>query len=534
MSYEVIQKVGEYQYIYLAEGYRNEDGNPRQKRRSIGKINLETGAKVYKPEYLAELRQQGVILAVSNIEEMFTLEDIHKSEVLSYGLFTLFKTIANKNGLAEALLASFPQSWEEIFMLACYMISSGDPLMYCSEWLSSTISYDVGTMKSQRISELLVKITSEQRSEFYRSWYLAHQENEYLALDITSESSYSKLIEEVEWGYNRDKEKLPQINLCMLMGEVSRIPIYQEIYSGSLSDVKTLVTTLECFRTSTGAKNITIVTDKGFFSKKNINYLLGSEEREAIHFLTAVPFTSSFAKQQVESEQKDIDCIENTIMINGQSMRAVTKERTWDQSKEKLYTHIYFNAKKASSIREDLYATVAIVREKAKANPKLAMNDEECKKYLIIRTSEKQASGYTITIRNEVIERKLKTAGWVILISNQVSDAVKAMEIYRDKDVVEKGFDRLKNNIDLGRLRVHSSNAMQGKQFIGFIAGILMAEINKVMSTQNLYKKYTMKELLMLMWKQKVQYIKGQNIVFPETKEQREIYKAFGVTLPKV
>ncbi len=50
MSYEVIPKVGRNQYIYLAEGYRNENGQPRQKRRPIGKIDPVTGQKVYKSE----------------------------------------------------------------------------------------------------------------------------------------------------------------------------------------------------------------------------------------------------------------------------------------------------------------------------------------------------------------------------------------------------------------------------------------------------------------------------------------------------
>lgn len=44
-------------------------------------------------------------------------------------------------------------------------------------------------------------------------------------------------------GDNRDKEQLPQINICMHMGETSRLPIYQVLYSGSLKDVSTLETT---------------------------------------------------------------------------------------------------------------------------------------------------------------------------------------------------------------------------------------------------------------------------------------------------
>lgn len=528
MSYEVIQTVGKYKYIYLAEGFRNEEGKPRQKRRPIGKIDPKTGKKVYKPEYLEELRNAGIHLDIAATDETFSKDDIIKSDVRSYGLFLLYRSIAERIGLTDVLESAFPNYWKELFMLACYMISTGDPLMYCSDWLTTTDSYKVGSMSSQRISELLVCMKPEQRSIFYSAWYLAHQENEYLALDITSESSYSELIEDVEWGYNRDHENLPQVNLCMLMGETSRLPIYQDIYSGSLKDVRTLITTISRFEAVSGTRAVTLVMDKGFFSRKNVDFLLGGDNTESVDFLISVPFTSSFAKQQVSSERKDIDCVENTIVVDGYSMRAVTKERSWDKG-HRLFTHIYYSARKASGIREELYAHVAVLREQAEESPEKAMADTECRKYLIIRHSGKQASGYTINIRKDAVEEALGTAGWIVLISNKVPDARQAMRIYRDKDVVEKGFLRLKNSIDLGRLRVHGDGAMQGKQFIGFIAGILMSEINRIMSENNLYKKYTMKELLSTVAKQRVQEIRGQRIIYPATREQKTIYDAFGI-----
>ena len=130
------------------------------------------------------------------------------------------------------------------------------------------------------------------------------------------------------------------------------------------------------------------------------------------------------------------------------------------------------------------------------------------------------------------MEKALYTAGWVVLISNDIPDALQAMCVYRDKDVVEKSFLRLKNSIDLGRLRVHSDNAMQGKLFVGFLASILMAEINKTMDRHGLYKKYTMKELVNLLAKLRVQDINGRRILYPVSKEQRIVYEAFDVELP--
>lgn len=530
MSYEVIQKVGTHQYIYLAVGYRNENGQPRQRRRPIGKIDPETGQKVYKPEYLAELQRDGVQTDAMESKTLFSEEDIRKSSVRSYGAFYLYKKIAERNGMISTLKEALPAQWAEYFTLACYMVSVGDPLMYCEDWLKDTESYPVGSLSSQRISDLLISLPAKERETFYGNWYAAHGDKEYLALDITSESSYSELIEDVEWGYNRDHENLPQINLCMMVGETSRLPIHQTVYAGSLKDVSTLITSLSRFEAATG-KRPTIVMDKGFFSAKNVNYLLECDDGEAHGFLISVPFTSAFAKRQVESERKDIDCVENTIVVNGYPMRAVTKQRAWNKD-HKVYTHIYYSAKKASGIREDLYAKVALLKQKAEEEPEKNLDDAECRKYLTIRKSGKQASGYTVTIRNDVLEKALYTAGWVILISNEIPDAQRAMCIYRDKDVVEKGFLRLKNSIDLGRLRVHSDEAMQGKLFVGFLASILMAEINKTMDRCDLYKKYTMREMLNLLAKLRVQDIKDKRILFPVSKEQRLVYAAFDIDLP--
>ncbi|WP_042315273.1 hypothetical protein [Desulfofarcimen acetoxidans] len=120
---------------------------------------------------------------------------------------------------------------------------------------------------------------------------------------------------------------------------------------------------------------------------------------------------------------------------------------------------------------------------------------------------------------------------WLVVLSNDVSDAKEALSIYRRKDVVEKGFLRLKTQLDLGRPRVHRDDSMQNKVFIGFIALILMCHLHKVMLNKDLYKNMTMKKLLLILSKLRVQHINGQCILFLLTK-QKAIYKAFAVKEP--
>ncbi|MCL2029532.1 MAG: transposase [Deltaproteobacteria bacterium] len=463
MAYITEQRVGKHTYLYECVSYRNAAGQPRSKRVPIGKIDPITGERHYKPEYVKRMKSAGTPVKISATEKIFSLMDVKKSSVLEYGAFHLLKSISEKTGLTDALKEALPRNWKEVFTLAAHLVVNGEPFMHCADWLEETESHPVGDMSSQRISELLAAIAPEEREHFYQAWCRHRQESEYLALDITSVSSYSELVEDVEWGYNRDGEALPQVNICMLMGEQSRLPVYQTVYAGSLKDVTTLDPTIRRFDRVTGGKPVLVVMDKGFYSKRNVDAMLSGEHTRK--FIIAVPFTSGFAKKQVAGERKGIDTVENTIRLGGETLRAVTKERAWENGR-RVYTHIYFAPLKALGRREDIFGHVSTLRDEAEAEPGKCAKSREHKKYLHIRKSEKTASGYTVSVREDSVNGMLGTHGWLVLISNDVADARSAIRIYRAKDVIEKGFLRLKCDLDLGRLRVHSQNRMQNKVFL--------------------------------------------------------------------
>jgi hypothetical protein len=534
MSYIFEMKVGKYTYLYEAESYRNQDGKPRSKKHIVGKVDPLTGEYKYKPEYLEKMARAGLPVKMVGpkikTEPKFTVEDIRKSSVREYGAYYFLNTIAEQIGLKEVLSVAVPEHWRELLTLAIYMICTEDPLLYCRHWLESTETLPVGPLSSQRVSELLHSLTEEQRTEFYRGWAQYRREREYLALDITSISSWSTLIDDVEWGYNRDHENLPQINLSLLMGQSSRLPVFQTVYSGSLKDVSTLKSTLQkatCYLK--GDEPILLVMDKGFYSKKNVDAMLNDEAN--YQFIIPVSFTSRFAKNQIAGERKDIDRVSNTIVSGNNSVRGVTKLRSWGAGK-KLYTHIFYNALKAGKQKEDLYAHVSSLVKLAESNAHNSDYQHGFKKYLLIRASAKAASGYTVNIREDVVEKELETAGWLVLISNHVTNCIQALTIYRAKDVIEKGFLRFKNSIDLGRLRVHSQDSMQNKLLLGFISLILLSHIDKVMLEKELYKKMTMKKLLLILKKLRIQYVNGYRILFPLTKEQKLILDAFSIAEP--
>ncbi|MDR0288169.1 MAG: transposase [Clostridiales bacterium] len=522
MSSIVTNKIGKYTYIYESESYRDENGKPQTIKTPIGKIDLKTGLPIYRPEYLEQTQSLKKQPDISD-RQTFTVNDIKQSQILEYGLFNLLDKISEQIGINIVIKDAFPDLWESILTLVFYIVATGEPAMYCEDWITKNESYDCGAMSSQRISEMLIKITNEQRNDFYEKWGSFRNEREYFALDITSVSSYSELINDVEWGYNRDKEKLPQINICMLLGEKSKLPVFQTVYSGSLKDVSTLKTTLQT-ASHLNLRNMSIVMDKGFCSTKNINAMCKKDE--SIRFLIAMPFSHKFAGQQVENERNGINSVENTITIGSDIVRGVSRTRFWNANTQ-LYVHIFLNAEQSEHIKNKLYGYVSTLRDEAVSNPNDMKKIKEFNKYLVMPKSGE--TGGEVKIRNDVVENELKSAGWLVCVSNHVETSKEAIQIYRTKDVVEKGFLHLKNCLDLARLRVHSDNAMQNKVFIGFIALIFTAHIHKIMSENNLYRTMTMKKMIKTLESLRVQYIKGNRIYFPLTKTQKTIYKVFGL-----
>ncbi|MCL2058370.1 MAG: transposase [Oscillospiraceae bacterium] len=548
MSSITKQHIGKYTYLYESESYwDSEKKRPDNRKIKIGKIDLLSGEPVYKQDYLDKLKAAGhsvdgmrlwdrgrearVNIDAAPVNETHVAYEVLDS-VKDFGVVYLLRELSEKIGLGGILRSELPNVWEEVFTLACYLIAADKPLMYCSEWAESNSGLGTGNMSSQRISDLLAAFGCAERSGFYGSWHKMIREREYVALDITSVSSYSGSIGACERGYNRDGEDLAQINICMLFGMDSKLPVYQTLYSGSLSDVTTLKTTISEFAAMTGGKDIMVVMDKGFYSKKNIDMLInGCGDGMQFRFLISAPFSANIAYDQIEAERGSIDRIDNVILTNGSPIRGIHKLCCWGSSMS-LNVHVFFNPEKSIKERNDLYGYVTSLMRQAKADPDNKKLASAYAKYLKITRPRKNSKEVCVNIREDEVAWELETTGWFVLLSNFIDDPQVAYDTYRMKDVVEKSFMRYKQNLGLKRLRVHSDDRMQNKVFIAFIALIIASAIHETMKTKGLYKRMTFDRLFLTLAKLKAAVVNGKPILRPMTKEQVDIFKAFDIRMP--
>jgi transposase len=112
-------------------------------------------------------------------------------------------------------------------------------------------------------------------------------------------------------------------------------------------------------------------------------------------------------------------------------------------------------------------------------------------------------------------------------------DAITALEIYRNKDVVEKAFGNLKERLNMRLTLVSSEQSLNGKLFTEFIALIYLSYIKKQMQKNNLFKDYTMQGVL-----DKLDVIEcferpGQSLRIGEILEkQKQLYHDLGIEPP--
>lgn len=84
-----------------------------------------------------------------------------------------------------------------------------------------------------------------------------------------------------------------------------------------------------------------------------------------------------------------------------------------------------------------------------------------------------------------------------MILTSKFKDPLEALAVYREKDVVEKCFDNLKNDLDMKRLRVHASVRMKSRLFIQFISLNCMSQICKTIHEKLPASTYTPKALLL-------------------------------------
>jgi len=512
MSYKVEQKIGNNVYVYEVESYWDPiKKQPRQRRRYIGKKDPVTG-KIITPR------------------KGFTPRNAR-----DFGHIYLLTSLGKRIGLYDVLKEVYPEEYKKLFNLSIYQVLEGNALYLYKSWAEGSFVDDESVMSSQSISRLMESIGKRDglMEEFFRLWIKSHKPIRTIIFDITSLSSYSKLIEYLEWGYNRDGESLPQVNFGVVVGYPSYVPISYRIYPGSIPDVVTLKN-LVVFLEGLGVKDFLFILDRGFYSAKNIREL----KEDGIGFVIPLSWVTKIARQLVTQYQRELLSPVNGFYYRKRAMFHVRREV--EISGVKVYAHIYHDERrKADELESFMRRIVDLERNVAEGEFK---DRDGVKEYIEqnfrggsrIFEIKGEAPHFRLERRVKVISRLINRMGKTILITNREElGREDVLEFYRKRDVIEKMFDVIKNELSSKRLRVSSRAVVEGRIFLTFLSLILYFEVHRVMKEEGLYKSYTISEVFNELKKLKVVTLKnGKGYLTEVTRRQRTLFEKFNIPIP--
>ena len=465
-------------YVYENTSYWDKiSKKPKSVRKCLGHLDPET--------------DEIVPNRIKHVTNHMPKQGRSQCSTYTYGVSALLDTISADIGIADTLQKVFPEDWSAILCCAYYLISEGNALSRVEQWSRQAITPYEKILADQRVSELLTRISTDKIREFFKLWFEQNKEDDdYYCMDVTSVSSYSEQNEFVRRGYNRDREKhLSQINLLMISGHTSHLPLAYQVLPGSVSDVTSMrgaVRQLDLI----DAKRLHMVFDKGFYSENNINELYEKQYR----FLMGVPFTTNIARDAVARHRDDdIQSYQHYISVLKDELYAVTEFVSWGS--HRCWLHIYHDNVKAALHEREFAQRLRQEYEELVSEKLCPKHEADYKQFFLIKTTP--VRGRKVEYNDEAIKQYRKnTVGWFVLMSNDIKDASTALWVYRMKDAVEKHFDDLKNDLDMKRLRIHSPETMTGRIFIQFVALIFVAKIKVVMQSNDWLHNHNLQEVI--------------------------------------
>ena len=267
--------------------------------------------------------------------------------------------------------------------------------------------------------------------------------------------------------------------------------------------------------------------DKGFFSEANIDAMYGNH----IRFLVGVPFTAGYARDAVHSAREHgIYSQENYRTVFDEEVYVKSERFSWKG--HRCYAHVYYNSMKAEMENRKFDRLLNECFRELKGGNEVDAHRPYYQKFFHFKETPKR--GRNVSYDQAAIDGHRKnTTGWFVMITNDVKEPAKALEIYRMKDSIEKAFDDLKNDLDCKRLRIHSTAVMEGRLFVQFVALILAAKIKITMNAAGWFKNFDMQQVIdgMKSLREVKTASSRKKVITTPTALQEKIMRLFGVVV---
>lgn len=454
--------------------------------------------------------------------------------------------LAEETGLTRVTREAFgAETGDVLLAVALHQAAEGQAVYLAGDWLEERevpAGMRGARLQTDQVYARLAGAGADTvaQERFFRGWLAAAGKPAALIYDLTSISTYARDLELAEYGYNREGEDLPQINLALVCDARRGTPLWYRALPGSIPDVVTLKLTGDLLR-DLGLSHFSYSLDRGFYSQANIRELLAA----GLGFTIGVPFASRQAQDLLPRHRTALASPKCSFLFHDRVMRHV--QDRWQIPGERghrpctLSAHLFFEPARQAALLTRLETGVFRLEAKAAtqtfhrrrdAAAWLAENAGTLQRCLAIRPA---GAHFRIARQPQAVALAAARLGYTLILSSRrEARRDEVLACYRGRDRVEKLFDTLKNEDGQHRLRTGSDAAAAGRLLVAFLALVLRSELEARLRAADLLRKLSVPQCLAHLRQIKsVRSTNGQRHLLEITKRNRELLAALGVPLPQ-
>lgn len=451
-----------------------------------------------------------------------------------YGAFLPFMKVQKELAVGDILRSILPEGQADtVLAVALNRLVQPVAMTNARTWFEGTyLSKEYGDLplSSQSLSELMERLgSSDIHMDFSRRFIERVGRGSPVLYDITSLSSNSALMDILEYGYNRDHESLPQLNVSMVAHKDKGVPLFYDIHPGSVVDVTTLRNTIKKMG-ALGLRKPAMVLDRGFFSQSNLKLLVGGRHS----FVMPASFSTKAVQSLVTHARRDIERASHLVKYDGTTL--FVKAVRLELEEVAVDGYVYYDMKREREEKSKFYGRLHEVMEllgkrklREKERPGKVFDNIAGKLAKYIRWSVVDG-GFEVKARDKAVARRVNRMGFTVVVQRGGHSWEEVLAWSRERDAIEKMFKQLKSDIEVKPLRVHKTEVARGWVFVAFVSLILRSRLVRLMKETGLSKDYSIPSMLLVLNRLKrVELSDGTMFNTEVTKRQRLILEALDI-----
>jgi len=462
-----IRKIGQGYYLYKITSRWD-----KEKKRPV-KVTLG---------FLGTITETGLVKS----RAIRLAESMEHITIKEYGAF--FVVWQQNQDIVEALKELFPTWWKELWSMAYLRLMYQTPLKHLDLYYQT--SFVSETLPQVRFSDKSItaclRAIGQERGKIVNFLKRFVKGSSFVLVDATHVISLSSGMQENRLGYNNKHQYDPQVNLLFIYEVKQKLPVYYRLVAGNIREIKALKMTL----LESGLNKAIVVTDKGFYSKENVE-AMGNEGLSYI-----------------------IPMKRNSCLIDYTPTTTAGKSGFdgYFSFQERVIWY------KKTDNRSDIAMWLYLDEEL-----KLA----EQKDYL--QRVQNSRQGYSL----ETFHAKQHKFGTIALLSSlKDTDACILFNYFKSRIAIETMFDTFKNILSADRTYMQGDTEMETWMFIHHLALVFYYRLYQRLMDKDLLKRYSPKDLLLYFSQVKKIKIQDQWRVAEIPKKVEALIKKYDMPIP--